>query len=608
MTSENQTKEFDKAISRWDISFDTTEDPVEFLERVEELADTLKVNKDKIIHVMPRCLQGQASLWYRNNKQDWKSWQDFIECFKLYYYPRNYEKNLLETIINRHQEAKESFVQYLTDIQTLIRRYGKLTTEQKLDRIYDNMRFNYKYYIRRKDFKTITELIQLAGDYENINANRDKENHEKPTCPLQRRHNQPSSKCEEKADKSSKAKSQAYTIHTQTEKDNRIFTEVKIHGKLFKALVDTGSTKTYINKEIMDQIKEYSQGIVNKKTTIKLADGSQITTDKAINLDLEVNGKVLSHQVVYLPSTTVMIMGMDLLKRLELTIGWKTSFEQAKRTRSKRKNTKADEASRNHVCTTTVEEKDWYTKKLAKVTKTPESQTDYCIRNGKLYRRIRNPRYGGYLDPSTEWKLCTKHSDKENILKYNHDEPNTEHLGTSKTFKKIAQRYYWPGIFRDVKKYVNRCETCQKHKSTQNKKLGLMYMKKRGRAVGGSHNRLHRPATTFLKGTPVDHRFSRQIHKMVRSKSLEDCNDERGSQRPKRMHFNKIWGNKNFVNRSTHDKQQDKSVQWNYHTDNQNGHRIHQKKRGKTPGHTLRSVHYKRVENTNTPKTRKYEE
>lgn len=175
MSEENEIREFDKAISRWKIQFDTGGDPVEFLERLEELADTLNVNKDKVLHLVPRCLRGRASLWYRNNSQSWTAWEDFINSFKLYYYPRNYEKNLSERIINRKQGYKEKFINYLTDIQTLMRRYGKLNQEEQLERIYDNIKPSYQFYIKRKDFNSVGELIKLAGDYEKINMDRYKE-------------------------------------------------------------------------------------------------------------------------------------------------------------------------------------------------------------------------------------------------------------------------------------------------------------------------------------------------------------------------------------------------------------------------------------------------
>lgn len=48
-------------------------------------------------------------------------------------------------------------------------------------------------------------------------------------------------------------------------------------------------------------------------------------------------------------------------------------------------------------------------------------------------------------------------------------------MGTRKTINKIQRSYYWPGLHRDVKKFVNQCKSCLEHKTPQEKPAGLMY-------------------------------------------------------------------------------------------------------------------------------------
>ena len=43
------------------------------------------------------------------------------------------------------------------------------------------------------------------------------------------------------------------------------------------------------------------------------------------------------------------------------------------------------------------------------------------------------------------------------------------HLGITKTKDRILQRYYWPGIFKDIAQYCHTCEVCQR--STPRKPL-----------------------------------------------------------------------------------------------------------------------------------------
>ncbi|KAH8251120.1 hypothetical protein KR032_002652, partial [Drosophila birchii] len=44
-----------------------------------------------------------------------------------------------------------------------------------------------------------------------------------------------------------------------------------------------------------------------------------------------------------------------------------------------------------------------------------------------------------------------------------------------KTSNRVAQRYYWPGLFRDVARYVRNCLNCQRYKVSQEKPAGHMF-------------------------------------------------------------------------------------------------------------------------------------
>ncbi|GJP82565.1 hypothetical protein CLOP_g12808, partial [Closterium sp. NIES-67] len=46
--------------------------------------------------------------------------------------------------------------------------------------------------------------------------------------------------------------------------------------------------------------------------------------------------------------------------------------------------------------------------------------------------------------------------------------------GSNKTLTGIAKHYYWPHLAEDVQKFVTSCDTCQRMKSTKQKKAGLL--------------------------------------------------------------------------------------------------------------------------------------
>lgn len=62
---------------------------------------------------------------------------------------------------------------------------------------------------------------------------------------------------------------------------------------------------------------------------------------------------------------------------------------------------------------------------------------------------------------------------KETLANF-YDHPFFAHLGVAKTYKKIAERYYWPGMYKEIKNYVTSCTSCQKRKTDNTPTYGLM--------------------------------------------------------------------------------------------------------------------------------------
>ncbi|GJP80512.1 hypothetical protein CLOP_g10716, partial [Closterium sp. NIES-67] len=60
------------------------------------------------------------------------------------------------------------------------------------------------------------------------------------------------------------------------------------------------------------------------------------------------------------------------------------------------------------------------------------------------------------------------------LLKEYHDVLYAEHFGSNKTLTGIAKHNYWPHMADDVQKFVTLCITCQRMKSSKQKKTGLL--------------------------------------------------------------------------------------------------------------------------------------
>ena len=64
--------------------------------------------------------------------------------------------------------------------------------------------------------------------------------------------------------------------------------------------------------------------------------------------------------------------------------------------------------------------------------------------------------------------------ERRKVFSFCHDHPTAGHLGIRKTLSKIRQRYYWPGLQRDVRHYSGGCEVCSKAKKSTKKERAPM--------------------------------------------------------------------------------------------------------------------------------------
>lgn len=151
---------------KWNLTYDGDRNPVAFLERLGELMDCYGILPDDVVKALPEILKGKALLWYRNNRELWGNFADFQEAFEMQYLPPGYNRNLEDEIRLRTQGEDEPFRNFVVAITTLIRRRGGYTMADKLDRIYCNMKPDYKLSIRREKCSTIQDMIQEAEYYE----------------------------------------------------------------------------------------------------------------------------------------------------------------------------------------------------------------------------------------------------------------------------------------------------------------------------------------------------------------------------------------------------------------------------------------------------------
>ncbi|KAG5875949.1 hypothetical protein JTB14_038448 [Gonioctena quinquepunctata] len=153
---------------RWNVKFNGQEEAAAFLERLEEISETENIPKHRLLTALPELLYGKALLWYRSNKGFWNNWETFKETFRMAFYPVHYQEDLELEISRRIQRSSESAIDYIIDLQTLIRRHGGLTVEQETLRLYRNLLPEFRQYIRRSDFYDTPSLVSKIRECENL--------------------------------------------------------------------------------------------------------------------------------------------------------------------------------------------------------------------------------------------------------------------------------------------------------------------------------------------------------------------------------------------------------------------------------------------------------
>ena len=101
-----------------------------------------------------------------------------------------------------------------------------------------------------------------------------------------------------------------------------------------------------------------------------------------------------------------------------------------------------------------------------------------CIDNGVLKRKYDD------VHGNRSWlQLVVPHSLRSEIMEQLHSGALEGHLGVDKTVAKIRERFYWPGMYRDVEQWVSTCHSCATRKTAP------------------QHN--HRPLQTIKVGYPL---------------------------------------------------------------------------------------------------------
>ncbi|XP_058448788.1 uncharacterized protein LOC131428762 [Malaya genurostris] len=134
-------------------------------------------------------------------------------------------------------------------------------------------------------------------------------------------------------------------------------------------------------------------------------------------------------------------------------------FNMTVRHRKGKENIVPDALSRSIAA---VSDSSWYTSMKRKVLDRPDDFVNFKVENQKLYKFVTS--HNDYYDSRFEWKVIPPPSEVGQILEQCHDE--CFHPGFERTLARVRQRFYWPKMAVEVRRYIQKCTTCKEVKAS----------------------------------------------------------------------------------------------------------------------------------------------
>ena len=396
-------------VRKWSVKFSgdrSSCDAITFIERVEDLADSYGIPMNQLPRLMTELLKGESLDWYCNHKNDWSSWKQFKKSFLMFFVPFKRQTDYEDDVREYLQSSNQSMRQFILAMEIKMRRTPEMSRTARLDRIYSNLLTEYKRYFKRREFRTMEELMALGDEFELLNKEKrtpkpsnnsnngmmrprshdnpgslslissydrneccwrcGKRGHRRPDCKSRpvlfcsycgqqniktidcpcpkpqtfSRNNNPNYQQPRPSGSTNNNGSLVASLNPTVAEyqpvagpshqvgllinDPRPFIDVKLQGRTFRGLVDSGATTCYIGKKVIDWLDSCGVSKVITATQTTLADGSRSSNQFSYMVPWFLNGIEICHPALTLESLTVdLVIGMSLLSRL----GFQFSFQ-----------------------------------------------------------------------------------------------------------------------------------------------------------------------------------------------------------------------------------------------------------------------------------------
>ncbi|XP_017487598.1 PREDICTED: uncharacterized protein LOC108375949 [Rhagoletis zephyria] len=287
-------------VRHWDVHYSGGDTLPDFLERIEEL-ECYQITPDQLLPTLSEILRGKALQWFRVRRPHITTWAVFCTEVERFFLPRRHVSQLEDAIRQRKQLNRGKAKDYILTLQTLIRQHPTMCNEDHLERIYEGLRVEYRLFIKRSEFQTIEELIELTDEYELLKSEEARQTRQAAHClstPDERydgkntcwrckkrghhrfqcrcgRDGTLSRNCLCRKEKTATLKSPADKTTTSRPgwqgRDGRFYVNVLVEGMDVRALIATGATLTYINEYLCKHLEQRNIQPQLDKQNVQLA-------------------------------------------------------------------------------------------------------------------------------------------------------------------------------------------------------------------------------------------------------------------------------------------------------------------------------------------------
>ena len=164
------SRDIGQVVRKWQIRFSGAKSQSidVFLARLEDCRVLANLSEEEVLSSLSELFTDTAATWYRNEKEKWATWQDFVTAARRWYgTTKRYQQRLVAEANNRTQGADEAVRDYITCLVAIIRKISPPPSlEQQLDQLHRNLRPQLQAMVRRTDFNTVEGLLELAVDAE----------------------------------------------------------------------------------------------------------------------------------------------------------------------------------------------------------------------------------------------------------------------------------------------------------------------------------------------------------------------------------------------------------------------------------------------------------